>query len=369
VIRAGYGIYRNTNVFQSIALLLAQQPPFSKTLSVENSRANPLTLANGFVAPGGDASNTFAIDPAFRVGLAHNWQVSLQRDLPASLTIIATYLGTRGRHLMQEFVPNTFPTGAPNPCGECPTGFVYLQSHGRSVRNAGQLQLRRRLRNGLTATAQYTLAKANDDAASFAGADLSGAAIAQDWRNLDAEWGRSSFDQRHQLVATFEYTTGMGTASGSLLSGKKGSLYKGWTVTGQLNVGSGLPLTPVYLGPLAGTGVIGAIRADYTGVPIDAIPSGYYLNPAAFRIPSPGQWGSVPRNSGTGPALFSFNMGLARTMLWGNRLTCEWHLDATNVLNHVTYSSVNTAVTSPQFGQADRADQMRKVQMSLRMRF
>ena len=37
VVRAGYGIYRNTSVYQSIAMLLAQQPPLSKTLSVENS--------------------------------------------------------------------------------------------------------------------------------------------------------------------------------------------------------------------------------------------------------------------------------------------------------------------------------------------
>src|SRR5207244_1668217 len=40
VIRAGYGIYRNTSVYQSIEMLLAQQPPLSdrahgKTLSVE----------------------------------------------------------------------------------------------------------------------------------------------------------------------------------------------------------------------------------------------------------------------------------------------------------------------------------------------
>ena len=48
VIRAGYGIYRNTGVYQPIASLLAQQPPLSKTFSVENSAANPLTLANGF---------------------------------------------------------------------------------------------------------------------------------------------------------------------------------------------------------------------------------------------------------------------------------------------------------------------------------
>jgi hypothetical protein len=52
-----------------------------------------------------------------------------------------------------------------NPCQACPSGFVYLTSNGSSTRHAGQLLLRRRLRNGITASAQYTLAKATDDAA------------------------------------------------------------------------------------------------------------------------------------------------------------------------------------------------------------
>ena len=34
VIRAGYGVYRNTNVYQSIALAMAQQPPLSKAVNV-----------------------------------------------------------------------------------------------------------------------------------------------------------------------------------------------------------------------------------------------------------------------------------------------------------------------------------------------
>ena len=86
VIRAGYGVYRNTSVYQSIATLLAQQPPLSTTLSVENSAENPLTLANGFIAPPGRPANTLAVDPDFRVGYAENWQASVQRDFPASLT-------------------------------------------------------------------------------------------------------------------------------------------------------------------------------------------------------------------------------------------------------------------------------------------
>jgi hypothetical protein len=71
-----------------------------------------------------------------------------------------------------------------------------------------------------------------------------------------------------------------------LLTGVKGALFKGWTVTSQqLNAGSGL-LTPITLTSVAGTAVTGTIRADLTGLPQDA-PRGYYANPAAYA-PRPG---------------------------------------------------------------------------------
>jgi hypothetical protein len=47
----------------------------------------------------------------------------------------------------------------------------------------------------------------------------------------------------------------------------------------------------------------------------------------------------------------------------------DWRLDATNVLNAVTYSSLNTIVGSPQFGLPNRANAMRKLLSSLRVRF
>ena len=369
VIRAGYGVYRNTSVYQPIAMLMAQQSQLSKTLSVENSVANPITLANGFIVSTTSASNTFAVDPDFRVGYAQNWQILVQRDLPASLTMTATYLGTKGSRLMQELLPNTYPAGAVNPCPACTAGFVYLTSNGRSNRQAGQLQLRRRLRNGLTATAQYTLSKATDDSGAFTGVSLSGAAIAQDWLNLDAELGPSNFDQRHVLTAQFEYTTGMGIGGGALMNGVKGSLLKGWTFTTQLTAGSGLPLTPVYLTSVTGTGVTGTIRADVTGAPVDAAPAGFYVNPSAYTAPALGRWGSAGRNSIRGPAQFSLNAGIARTFLVGDRLNLDWRVDATNLLNRVTYASVNTIVGSPQFGLPTVANPMRKVQSSLRLRF
>jgi hypothetical protein len=370
VVRAGYGVYRNTAVYQPIATLLAQQPPLSTTFSVENDRTNPFTMANAFraIAPA-TALSTFAVDPDFRVGYVHSWQASVQRDLPASLTMVGSHLGSKGSRLMQQFLPNTFPMGAVNPCPICPSGFRYLTSTGRSLRHAGQVQLRRRLRNGFSAMVQYTLAKATDDAAAFGGATLDGTALAQNWLALDAEYAPSNFDQRHLVAAQMEYTTGAGIAGGTLVDGLKGRLLKDWTFVAQLTTGSGLPLTPVYWTAVSGTGVVGPIRAATTGAPLDDVPSGYYLNPAAYAVPAAGQWGNAGRNSVVGPSQFALNASVTRTFRLGDRLNLDWRVDAINVLNQVTFANVNMLVTSPQFGLPSRANDPRKLRSSLRVRF
>lgn len=376
VIRGGYGIYRNTNVYPTLATLLAQQPPFSRTFALARSAQYPLTLADGFPSTGDALTNTFAIDPDFRVGYAHTWSALAQRDLPGSLTVSGTYFGTRGMHLIQELLPNTYPPAVVTPCPSCPVGFTYLTSGGHSLRNAGQLQIRRRLRNGLTASAIYTLAKATDDASAFvpSGIDatstgIAGATIAQDWRNLAAEESRSAFDRRHLFVAELQYTTGQGVAGGALMDGTRGRWFKGWTVTSQLTMGSGLPVTPIYLRPVAGTGVVGTIRGSLTGIGGSALPDQYYANPAAYAPPAPDSWGTAPRNSITGPAQFGVNASLGRAFAWGDRSNIEWRLEATNVLNSVTYAAITTVVGSPQFGLPNRANTMRKLQLNARYRF
>ncbi len=114
MIRAGYGVYDNTSVYQVVATQLAEQPPFTKTLSVQNSASEPLTLATAFNATPTSTINTFAVDPNFRIGYAQNWTVSVQEDLPASLVLTATYVGIKGTRLMQESLPNSYPAGATN---------------------------------------------------------------------------------------------------------------------------------------------------------------------------------------------------------------------------------------------------------------
>jgi len=368
VVRGGYGVYYNTSVYQNIALQMAQQAPLSTSLTVRNTASTPLTLANGFQYVQGITPTTFAVDPNFRVGHAQNWQLSVQRDLPWGLVATVMYLGIKGTRGMQEFLPNTYPTGAVNPCQTCPTGFTYLASNGNSTREAGQLQLRRRLRNGFTANLLYTFSKSIDDSA-LGGRGQGTYLTAQNWLDLSAERGLSSFDQRHSATFQVQYTTGMGVGGGMLLSGWKGTLLKEWTFQSQITAGSGFPLTPVILAPVNGTGFAGSIRPDYTGAPLYAAPAGLSLNPDAFRSPASGQWGNAGRNSIIGPSQLGVNTSMARTFRLGDRFNADLQINATNALNHVTFPSWNTTVGSTTFGLPASANAMRSVQTALRVRF
>jgi hypothetical protein len=233
-----------------------------------------------------------------------------------------------------------------------------------------QLTLRRRLHAGLTASVQYTLSKATDNAATFSNTSIapSALAIAQDWLNLDAERGPSVFDRRHQVAVQFQYTSGVGVAGGTLVDGFWGTLFKDWTIAAQLNVGSGLPLTPVFFATVPGTGVVG-VRPALTGVSTAPVTEGTYANAAAFTTPAPGTWGDAGRNSLREPGQFSFDASVSRVFRLKGRMNLEWRLSATNLLNRVTFAAIEGVVASPQFGFPTLANTMRRLQTTIRFRF
>ena len=368
VVRASYGVYYDTSIYQTIATQMAQQSPLSKSLRVQNTPATPLTLANGFIGNPNITANTFAVDPDLRTGYIQTWQTSVQRDLPFALQMVATYLGTKGTRSQQQFYPNSFAPGALDPCPTCPSGFTYLASNGNSIRHAGTLQMRRRLRSGLTAELQYTYSKSIDDAVALGGRATGGSLVAQNWLDLSAERARSNFDQRHVMSFTMQYTTGMGLHGGSLLSGWRGAVIKEWTASTQVNAASGLPLTPVYPVVVPGTGVTG-IRPNYTGASLYDAPSGLFLNPAAYVAPAPGQWGNAGRNTITGPQQFSLNASAQRTFRINDRFSATLRFDSVNTLNHPTFPSWGTVVSSAQFGLQNPANGMRTIQTTLRVTF
>jgi hypothetical protein len=398
VVRAGYGVYHDTSVYLGAVQQLAQQAPLSTSLNVENSAACPLTLAEGFKPCSTTSADTYAVDPNFRVGYAQTWQLEVQRDLPFALQMKATYLGVKGTHGVQEFLPNTYPIGAVSPCPACPVGFEYRTSGGDSTRESGTLQLRRRLRAGLTASLLYVYSKSIDDDALLGGqghqsasssteenseatppaaSASQNASIAQNWLDLGAERSLSTFDQRHVLTVQAQYTTGQGREGGTLMSGWAGRVYKEWTLLTQIKAGTGMPESPSYLAAVPETGFTGSIRPNLTGADVYATGAAthaarglnLHLNAAAYTAPAAGQWGTAGRDSITGPAQFSLDSSLQRTFRLTSKYNLSARIDGTNVLNHAVFSSWITAINNTQFGLPAAANAMRSLQVTMRLRF
>jgi hypothetical protein len=106
-----------------------------------------------------------------------------------------------------------------------------------------------------------------------------------------------------------------------------------------------------------------------TGAPIHAASAGLFLNPAAYTAPAPGQWGNAGRDSIAGPATFSLNGSIARSILLENRYNLDFRLESTNLLNKVTFTSWNTTINSAHFGLPVAANAMRNVLLTTNLRF
>jgi trimeric autotransporter adhesin len=368
VVRGGYGIYYNTSVYNQITSNMAQQPPFAQVLSASSSPSNPLTIENGFLQASTEAAfSTFAIDPNYRIGYAQTWNFMVQHDLPFSLFGSAGYLGTKGTRLDQQFIPNSVPPGAAESV--LPHGFIYESSNGNSIYHAAQFQLNRRFHSGIMAHASYQFSKSIDDAGTR-GRGQGGTPVAQNWLDLSAERGLSSFDSRHNLSVRFQYSTGMGVSGGTLLSGWKGALFKDWTISGDISLRSGSPFTAIVGGnrsQVSGTAISNTVRADATGLPVSV--AGMLFNTAAFSEPLAGLWGSAGRNTIPGPTTFYLNGAVGRIFRLGERRSIDIQWQAQNLLNYVTINSWGTVLGASNYGLATGAAAMRRMTVNLRVRF
>jgi len=368
VVRGGYGIYYNTSVLNLVASNLAQQPPFAQTLSASTSAANPLNIQSGFLLASNEQGiGTYAVDPDYKIGYAQTWTLSVQHDLPFGMFGTIGYLGTKGTRLDQEFLPNSEPPGLPKSL--LPTGFIYETSNGDSIYHAAQFQLVRRFRSGLGAYLNYQFSKSIDNAGT-GGRGQGNTPVAQNWLDLSAERGLSSFDSRHNLSFQLQYSTGMGAAGGTLLKGWKGVLYRDWTISTSITLHSGNPFTAIVGGSrsqVAGTAVAGTVRADASGLPIEA--AGMLFNTAAFFAPPAGEWGDAGRNTIPGPTTFYLNGALGRVFRLGERRSIDLQFQAQNVLNHVTITNWSTVLGAADYGLATGAAGMRKLTIMLRFRF
>ncbi len=145
-------------------------------------------------------------------------------------------------------------------------GFTYDEPVGNSIFNAFHLRAARRFNRGFSFNAFYQFAKSIDDSSTFGGA---GNTVAQNWLDIAAERGLSSFDVRHELTGSFVWTSPIAAPGNRVASDSKtGRLLKDWQLSGSITAQTGNPLTARQLGntaQLAQTGGTGSERAEATG--------------------------------------------------------------------------------------------------------
>lgn len=374
LVRASYGIFYNGAIYGQFPQRLASQPPFANTASLNTSPARVLTLRDGFAtSPSKTVTNTYAVDRGYRTGYAQTWNFSLQHSLSRTLFIELGYLGTKGTRLDIQRMPNRAAPGSPLTAEERrrignAVGFVWDSSEGNSIYHGGQVRLMRRLARGVSANLLYVYSKSIDNASTLGGG---AAVVAQNDKDLRAERGRSSFDQRHSLSLFYVLQSPVREGGRIFPTSRWASRLLGnWSLSGGLTASSGTPLTARVLGNLAdtgGTGAVGSGRADATGLPIHS-DTGFF-NLAAFTIPKPGTFGNAGRNTIDGPTVWSLNLSLARMIPLGERRMLEFRVDSQNFTNHVSFTNLGTVVNAADYGLPTATAPMRRVTAQLRLRF
>jgi hypothetical protein len=239
------------------------------------------------------------------------------------------------------------------------------------VLHAATFRARRRPVKGIGFGGTYTVARSRDNASSIGGG---GSVVAQDDRNLEAEWGLSSFDRRHQLSVDTSVELPFGQNRRWLHSGGVwAAIFENWRATTSFTWQSGTPYTPRVRGAAADVsrGTNGTLRANYSGEPVQlADPTiDLFFNTAAFSVPAPGTFGDARRNMVIGPGSRQLNAQFARDLRFGRTRGLTIQVNATNLLNLVNYAAIDTVVNSPTFGQVLSVRPMRSMQLNLRFRF
>jgi hypothetical protein len=402
VVRWGYGINYNTGQFATMAKSLSFQPPFAETQTndipvASASNPNPaatgcvtttptttanITLANGFGCSTAETvQNDYSANKNYRLGMVQAYNVNIQKTLPMQLVLNIGYSGAKGSDLDVVGSPNSTPAGVSTP-GVAP--FSYETSVAGSRSNSLVTSLQMRQQKGIALGITYTYGHAIDNASTIAGAsETNGAAGAstgavstvgvQNFNRLDLEEGNSAFDIRQSATGNWLLELPFGPNRAFL---NKGGFWAhaldDFSLSGTFTFSTGEHYTPSYSGSQAeaASGNLFTLRPDRViGQPLKGPGTiGEFFNTAAFAAPA-GEYGTASRNSIEGPGTVAVSASLSRTIEFAGTRSFEARVTASNVLNTVQYSGINTTENSANFGEVLSGAAMRSVLVQARYRF
>jgi hypothetical protein len=307
------------------------------------------------------------IEPNLKIPYSQQFSFGIQRELPLHLFAEATYVGTLGRHLLDEpdinmpnwdvlsSVPSTTAENTIRPY----VGYSTIQQfESRATSNYHGLQLYLTKRAGrVMFTAGYTFSKNLGDASSDT-------ANNHDFYNLRQFYGPLSggLDVRHVFVGTFVWNLPSLSQYKPYVRGPFGD----WQFSGVIHVQSGQYFTVTGTSPI----VSGRV-ADYIGGPAvlpNPGPNGWF-NPAAFAVAPQNRWGTAGAGDVEGPGMQIYNLSLAKFFKLTERINLRVRGDFINAFNCVNFQGPDTNISSSSFGTISSAYPPRNIQLGLKLQF
>jgi hypothetical protein len=309
------------------------------------------------------------LDHDFRIEYNEVWNFNLERELSASTTLSAGYVGSRTVHADSATVLNVPLPGAGPIAVRRPIPQVSqigdIRWNGWADYHALTLAAKRRMAKGLMFDANWTWSHSIDDA-SDPGPTFNETNLPQDVRNLNVEKASSSFDHRHRVVLSFIYEFAVSNRAASWTRAVLG----GWQAGGSFTAQSGAPFTVNLPGDQANVGPGPAQRPNLLTDPNQGPQTArQWFNTAAFALPALYSFGNSPRNAVRGPGLQQLDFTLQKSIPLRDRTRLQFRAEAFNLFNHPNFNIPNRIAFTPNFGSISSALDSRQLQFALKLAF
>ena len=302
-----------------------------------------------------------------------SYTASIQQQLPGAAVLTVAYVGSTGRNLFLRSWTNGIVGVTTNPTTGAGTAILkygarfaqidFKTSGGTDHYDSLQTTLNRRFSKGLTAGLQWTYGHSIGN--------TGGSNEAQTTQNpfhYGQDRGNNAFDVRHSMNASVLYQLPIKGRSkvAEYLAG-------GWEVGGIVNARAGLPIDVtisrpdiVYQingtnqfvqSPIVTNGVVtttavidnpygGAFRNNRRPSVVPGVDpflstgdKRFFLNPAAFTFPTPGQFGNLGRYALHGPGLAQFDFTAHKKFALDEKRTLEFRAEFYNILNRANFAN------------------------------
>lgn len=392
VLRAGYGIFYNTEDIYGSEANLPLNPPQLTQARLQRVGTGPAPVLLSDAIPSGVLSNYDSRTVGLRTrefdqrsGLIQQWNIALQYQVDRASTFEVAYVGNRGRNLFGLYERNQTPFGVD---GSVPANRPFPQwqgiqtgaSRARSWYNAMQMKFERQYAGGLYALLSYTYAAALDEAGTW-----DAGASPQYLDNFSAERGRMTQTPNHLVTSavTYELPWGRGKRFGSNWSKAADLLLGGWRSGAIMSWRTGLPINVGLnlngIDPRTGQNYRffnrngGGLRPNRVGeanTGIDPKTDRFrFLDVNAYAVQTLNTAGNAARNSAYGPRFFSTSFNLAKIFAVTERQAAEVRFEAFNLFNTVNFNNPSTGIGATSFGWITSARDPRVIQLAVRYRF